>query len=418
MLNLYKKSAWIFLALYTVLLGCGPKDSQSLKGVQVLKAQSAQAPSEAPKYVLGEVQFRYLKNLDLLQGDYYQMFRGGEIDLDSANETLKKGGKTRYANEGNPHVNYRLVDGVAVARDYDTLAMFSSLYQFDTVIHSLPQMAGFSVEAMIARNGPIEIFFEPSFTKDKDSLHRETFGKQNASNNYRSNTFSLHRRSSIEAFPLSSSLEVIAHEFGHAVYDHAFIGEVRGDDSHYMSNFEYRGLNEGFADFFSFTLTGSTNILHNSFKQVGKSATLRNFSTIDFNYDGLSGVEDSHCLGNFYCIGTLFARSLYDAEKALGYDVGNFESRAAFSRVIIKALSKTRSAVSLPLGGSVAQVLDASSTFGDSGPSPLGGFFQGFVQGLEDSKQRAEICKSFISHFGDKGFPANYRKPCELGGML
>jgi hypothetical protein len=152
-----------------------------------------------------------------------------------------------------------------------------------------------------------------------------------------------------QGVPFAMSLPVLAHEFGHRLFfrntfrrEEAFNvwvtrtdGGLAGDRQ--RANRILQGLDEGLADLFSLGVTGDVDGIPRAFRQAGglfeAEATRRHLEG-DFadaaSYDGLNDLTlDAAFLEacgagsadplfeqetfNFYCLGTLIARALWDA---------------------------------------------------------------------------------------------------------
>ena len=119
-----------------------------------------------------------------------------------------------------------------------------------------------------------------------------------------------------ENFPLSSNLQIVAHEFGHAIWEMAFDSRNTPKcDDRMRQEFVIKGLHDGFADMQSHRVTGSTNLIKNTLNFVTHDE--HNFSIINFNYNDIimDPLPNSVCNRNTYCIGTLFSNVLFNAQK-------------------------------------------------------------------------------------------------------
>jgi hypothetical protein len=151
-----------------------------------------------------------------------------------------------------------------------------------------------------------------------------------------------------QGVPFAMSLPVLAHEFGHRLFfrnvfkrDAAFqVWRSRTDDKagkqQQRSNRINQGFDEGLADFFSLSVTGDNDGIPRAFRQAegvfvaeadrrdlegefASAATYDNLNdlTLDSRFLESCGADNGDPLFeqgtfNFYCLGTVLARSLWD----------------------------------------------------------------------------------------------------------
>lgn len=403
------KQIFVLLSFYYFIVSCakGKSFSSSLSypfTANILTMSpmgSAQNRFESPRYVIDDVMFDSLYDLEHLDGAYFKLYRGGSIQ-ENKDSFLIEGSR-------NPKLNYKIIDGVVVAKDYATLAMLSAYYQFDFIASRLVEISNIHIQDIVNTYGKIEVFFEPKFSQESGGIVLMEFPKQNAAYLPYFHKFILFSRSNSEHVPLSMNLQVIAHEFGHSLWEYVFNeGEAQLCD---RMNAEYviHGLNEGFADFFSYTVTGSTNILFNSLNHQSL-ADMRNFSIIKFKYRQISDPYDllsRVCENNYYCIGTLFANSLFKTQKILGYDqtamLGN-KSRSEFFKKIVSALINTRENMKKYLPP-MPQNFDicASGVFVSDGYNRaiLNVFFVSFLKQIDDIEIKSTLELMLMENFGN-----------------
>ncbi|MBT8496110.1 MAG: hypothetical protein KJO07_23905, partial [Deltaproteobacteria bacterium] len=172
-------------------------------------------------------------------------------------------------------------------------------------------------------------------------------------------------------------------------------------DERLTSEYALAGLNEGFADFIAFSALGTTNVL-GSYEFTGDDRSLTR-SAFDFRGIG------SECV-SFYCLGTLFARSLYDAYVSLGNDPDDEDARGAFSREIVMALAATQETMAardeLPPADPAASECDLRLEISSSYDAQVtAAFLAAFLDNLTGEIQ-AQVCDAAASNFGS-AFPAN-----------
>jgi hypothetical protein len=148
--------------------------------------------------------------------------------------------------------------------------------------------------------------FEPTLDLETSGISGSVSAKRNAAFVPGQGQFVLFERSRSERVPLAANLQVVSHEFGHAIFDYTFFDNAFSANSPYAGNFVVAGLNEGIADFTSFLWSRSGDVLSGSLSGIGAVAE-RNFVKSTFVLSDASSL----CSGGFYCLGTLFARSLW-----------------------------------------------------------------------------------------------------------
>jgi hypothetical protein len=355
---------------------------------------------ESPHYQMAEVQFSSLTDLKKLDGMYFKFYRGGTIE--------ERNHAIFIRNRSNLNLKYKVIGGVVIPKDYTTLAMLSAYYQFDLLASILKGFLQISIDDMVEKKGKFEVFFEPKFTQENGSLVYTEFPKENAAYIPFFRKFILFSRSQFEHVPLSMNLQVIAHEFGHAVWD--FILNSSNSEVCDRLNAEYvlNGLNEGFSDFFSYTITGSTNILYNSFRDT-LGSEMRNFSIIKYNYNTILNEKESLfkvCEQNYYCLGSVFAHSLFQAQKLSGYDPKIFlgdKSRSVFLNTIISALAKTRVGMIKylpPLPQNFDLCSNQNLLDNDYNTKVLTAFFYSFYNQIDDNQIKSAFARAIFENFG------------------
>ncbi len=384
---------------------------------QVLRMQplnSGQLPNEKPTFILGNSTFQFLENVNELDGKYFKIHSNSLINIDQNGNFF-----TEFISSPLP-LHYDVNHKVIIPKDYNTLAMLSTYYQFDYIAQNIHFISDLMMEDLFKKFGKINILFEPHMNvQDEAGNELRLIEKLNAAYHSNSHQFILFRRSGLENIPLSFNLQIIAHEFGHMLW-HVYFEEGRSNKlspcDFFDTEYAIRGLNEGFADFVSYTLTGSTDIIANSFSFLGKADT-RNFYNVSFDYDKIRGDEGAVntrlCRNDFYCLGTLFAHALFLTQKNLGYDQHHFktsDSRGTFLKEITRALQNTqksmvRSNVNCRVTNAAAQ-LPSMQHHGEI----LGLFFQSFLTQLAFRPSlQIELCQQLKNQFGNQGFPQKYR---------
>ncbi len=398
---------------------------------QVVDVLDIDPETARPSYGLVVRELSTLEDLDTLSSPALQVFRGGELYIHEVGGrivadrmTADPDARLRYVNDG----------GVAVARDYSTLAMLSAYYHYENVLRDLERVTGITVPEFRDYIGRVEVFFEPAFRTEVADINEREVIKFNAFYLPGAKQFGIAQRSHREGVPYAVNPMVTSHEFGHGLFEYTFdegspefcnpaAFEENAADPLFPGRFriEYaiRGLDEGFADFIAFAYTGATNALANPQSGSGE----RNFDGPDFGFTDLIIPEDDPnwlppCFGQFYCIGTLFASALYRTMILLDYDPLDPSDRGEFSRMVVDALSTTRAALyDLPEGvvpppdPEVAQCRRHEGMPREIDGGVTGAFFAAFISQMPEDV-REPLCITLANRFGEVGFPESARLHC------
>ncbi len=410
----------LVVSLSLTLPGCGSKQNRESAGrpykAVVLDLTSVDANGSA-RFSLIERSFFGLNDLDALDGTYVRFLRGGELTVSEVNGSIVA--SDSFTGGQNPSLRYTMNNGVVIASDYSSLAMLSAYYQFDLIYSRVADVLGVASTDLQSKlpGGKHTVLFEPQIVFKLAEAEGSIGIKLNAAFSPKDKGFLLFQRSAIETVPLSSNQQVLSHEFGHSVFDYAFSDGAFIENDYLGETFAMRGINEGFADFVSWAFTTSPDILRASIdiKQIAdeRHITKTTFkwdnvvaqSTNDAAYDAAG--DYARCADSFYCIGTLFARSLISAKSALT----NIDNKTFASGIITSIRSARTVMNALP----EATMPKPSESDGDAplfSWSRQGQFAGGFLRALltnVPSAWRSSLCSELISNFGDEGFPVTSR---------
>ncbi len=419
----------IFVLATAALAGCYDAAEGPPFRAQILDMVALDPATREPDYALVTREFRFLDDLDALSSPELRLVRGGTLLAQEVSGSVVIG---RFEGAKEPRPRYIVQDGVAVARDYPTLAMLSAYYQFERVLADLERMTGFDIAEVASSIGQLEVYFEPRLRFETDEVSGEEISRFNAFYLPGRKQFGLAQRSRYETLPLAVNRQVVVHEFGHALFELTFFEDDVQDcepdriaeDPMSLDRFhvEYAlsGFNEGFADFLSFAYTGSTNPL----VALGfESLTERDFAEPDFRFEELSDSPfdegEPGCAGVFYCIGTLFAHGLFRSMIELGYDPLDADDRGAYSRQVVGALSTTYAAMRelpeelIPSPRTRVSECGHRRTISLEYDGALSGAFLAAFVSQMPSETRAPLCDAFIASFGTDGFPESAREVCD-----
>ncbi|MBM3383168.1 MAG: hypothetical protein FJY29_12125 [Betaproteobacteria bacterium] len=372
-----------------------------------------------------------LEDIDTLQSNFFSVNLGGVIKISSNFGSLVSAELDSTSNRG--RLRYTVKNGVIIPRDTSSLLALSSFYAFERTINALKASTGLEPQSLKEKiNGPFNLYFEPTIL-EKDGAHKSFYTiKFNAAFNSENNQFYLFRRSEIESIPFSANIKVISHEFGHALFKTSFNQntvenctlpneaelQTRREDKFFRGRWslEYAisGLNEGFADFHSYVVTSSADIFAELNPAIANNS--RALNGIKFNFSQLG--NDSACAGRFYCIGTLFARSLYNVAKRYS---NNRAELMGFSRRVYAALEKTAENMRKSPAVDIIPFANQEALMCKRRDRPVltydgaltSSFLAAFLQSFTAGEEKKLLCENFTELFGTTGFAQKVRVVCE-----
>lgn len=410
-LRLYFTS--LAICIYLTLSACGsgkrPSGDQPYKSIVVALTDVDAAGSA--HFGLVEKSFTSLTDLDSLDGTYAKILRGGQLTISEVNGSLVS--SDGFTGGTSPDLRYTVSDGVVIPSDYSTLAMLSAYYQLDYIYANLSKVLGIEPTVLTAKypGGKHTVLFEPLIKLKQGGTDITAGIKLNAAFSPKDKQFLLFQRSTIESVPLSGNLQVMSHEFGHAVFDNVFLDGVYDEKNYLSESYALRGLNEGWADFISSLYTGCYDILRASI-DIDDIAKQRNISKSTFKWDDIvsqtlgnsSGSEYGKCSGSFYCIGTVFARSLVQSRIALSETV----DAKTFAAGLIDSIRKAQAEIkAMPSIVTVAVSSDGDDPDTNAKWQRQSQFTSAFIRAMIKNVPAAwqgTMCTKFIDNFGANGF--------------
>jgi hypothetical protein len=392
------------LAIATVMTSsCGYK-SFSMSGPlnAVVLAFTGVDSSGKAEFALTEKTFRTMTGFNNLDGTYLNIKRGGTLTIKNLNGSIVE--SPNFEGGEAPGLRYEVKGGAAIALDYSTLAMLSAYYQLDEIYSTIEEKTGVTPAALQANlpGGKHIMFFEPVIKFSGKGTDISAGIKLNAAFSPSDKKFLLFQRSPIESVPLSGNFQVMTHEFGHFMFDYSFYAGKFNENNRWSKEWAISGINEGFADFMSWTFTDSTDILRSSI-DIAKIADERDFAKTTFTFSDLQGDDPTACKGEFYCVGSLFARSLYQTQKALASTV----TKKAMSNGVIETLKKCQAAMDamdpthMPAEKD-REPMNAITRFDYDG-AVTSGFIEAFIKNAP-AAWKSELCNAFENNFGSTGF--------------
>lgn len=405
-----------FVVLFA-LVACARKSNPAVSypiTASVIVFDSVDSSTGLAQFKVEDRKFSSLTDINTLSGADLQVSEGGDLAA-----TFIGGDyilAPEFTGATKPQLRYVVANGVVVPRDYKTLALLSTYYQFETLFDQVEKKFGLTVPDILseAPDHKLQVFFEPTMSYQDNDLVGTQAKKLNAAYLPSLRKFAIFRTSAAEQIPLSANLQVIGHEFGHTIFEHVFYKGSFDENDRYQNEWAMRGLNEGFADFSSYTFTGSTDILRASIPYRAL-ADERDFSLLSFSYEnlGAADVEITYCAGGFYCEGTLFARSLYILKDELAKQ--NLVAADDFAKMLTSALASSlddMKKIELPARKSTADE-GAKRDIGYDG-RVIGAFLDSLVANLPQNVQNV-ACEVFSSssNFGTQGYPIDMRQHCQ-----
>lgn len=402
---------------------CGP-DAPPGPPFSALVIDIDQVVDGQPSFVFAERQLETVTDFDALDSPLFRVLRGGTLTAREVAGSVVVDPEFSGADE--PDLRYRVEGGVAIPLDYSTLAMISAAYQLERVMLSLEQAIGVPAGEIVA-SGRYELLFEPTLRSEGDITATVTpkFNAFYLPGGVRQ--LGLARRSQFEELPIAVSPLVVAHEFGHGLFEIGFDGgntpscdeDAANDEVFFPGRFQLEhaisGLNEGWADFVSFAILGTFDPLAG----VGFDDDSRDLATTRFGFSDVGCVgEFCDCSGSFYCIGTVFARSLFQAFVAGGGDPADPAARGAFAAEIFAALGATQAAMreraDLPPAGPALRACEVPEfdDFDEAVDGPVSSAFLGALVASLAPELRGDVCAALIANFGDAGFAPEARDGC------
>lgn len=435
-------ASWILAPLIfaasTLLASCGKRSSKDPGAPYeafAVRFQASPTDATAPgRFTFEPRALPALKSLASLENEAFQIVEGGELLVKRIRGSLVEA--KQFSGSRAPRLRFHAEGKRIAPLDYSTMALLSAYAQFEEVFSVYARITGLDDGVFRAWFGKAFVLFEPRVRIENGDGSVVGTGKLNAAYVPGARQFLLFQRSRFEQVPLAANLQVVAHEFGHALFEYLFFKGNFDPCSRLEQEWAMRGLNEGFADFFSFAVTGSTDVLRGSFDWPAK-ADERNFGRIAYRYAAQSSAEAASdarvartasprriplaenrpCTGGFYCLGSLFANALFESLKELGGNPSSADARAAFFKSLVPSLQAART----PMLAFPAEILPPSpalSGCADAKEDPAydglvaGAFFKAFLEPMEDGLRKS-LCRKLESNFGALGFPAAARNgPC------
>lgn len=388
----------------TILASCGTKKySMSGPYKAIVLAFTGKNASDKAEFALTEKSFRTLTDFNELDGTFVSIRRGGTLTIREVNGSLVS--SEGFSGGKSPDLRYRVDSGVAVPLDYSTLAMLSAYYQLDEIYSTLEEKVGIAPNDLqsLIPGGKHTMLFEPEIKISGKGSDLSAGLKLNAAFSPADKKFLLYQRSPVESVPLAANLQVLSHEFGHFIFDASFFAGKSDSENRWYNEWTMSGVNEGFADFISWAFTDISDVLRASI-DIESKANERDFVKTSFVFSDLNFEEPSACKGEFYCVGSLFARSLYQTWLAMQATV----TKKDLATGVVETLKKCQEAMNnmdvtvLP-GRIDRDSVSFSERYAHDG-KVAGAFLRAFALNAPQAWKK-ELCSAFTKNFGTAGFP-------------
>ncbi len=290
----------IFLIILLSLCSCG-------------KEPSFPSPIQAKIVVLGNagyehslVTFKYLRDPRSMDGDIAQIRAKTVLKLDQpASDVLSEDPEKVFSKKGSDvSLDFLVKDGVLIAQNFDSLSMLSLYYDFETIFDFWHTNFNLTQQDI----GKFNIHYEPKIEGVLENYKVSVAVQLNAAFFSGLGDFLIFKTSRREDLPFKMNLAILAHEFGHKIFDLRFAGK---DPKFYMTenskaSRNLQGINEGFSDFCAWMMVRRAELFVDS-------GTLLNNRSLPVAWTTKKLAEDpSLCKGEFYCKGSILASALYE----------------------------------------------------------------------------------------------------------
>jgi hypothetical protein len=389
---------------------------------------SVQSPSDVPKFIYGTQTFPQITDINTLSGPRMRVLQGGDLEIQETFGTVIM--SNRFSGYSIPSLEYRIVDGVVKPLSTKSLTLLSASFQFDTLISKIEVLTGITPVDFFSGLSSFDVLYHPAVKISSSDEVLRKYETTNAAYVAGARQFALFTEGKDERLPMAYNPQIVAHEFGHAIFERTFFNNkfercVRGNyieqklfPGRLEQEFVIRGINEGFADIVSFVWTGSSNILQSA---LGESASSRerDFFKSTFDYTEYSFNLSDVCKGGYYCIGTLWAKTLFEVYMARGLDPKNSSARQEFLREIVQLKSDVGKSLRefdgdrLPKPDDKASICQSREELSPSyDEDMLAVFFEAVVENVEAAKRKT-YCDAIAKYFGATAFPDSVRGNCK-----
>ena len=270
--------------------------------------------------------FQTLKDPIRMQGDYGSILGGASLNLDTNVEEIIISGdpKSIYRQSGsNVSLNISVKDNIIYPLDLESMEMLGLYHAYEKTVDFWSQQLGLDFEEFPS------LYYNPRASSESDGTNVSVTINLNAAYLSGAKDFWFFQTSPLELIPVKMNYGVVAHEFGHYIFDRFFanFNPLVYETDIYSNSYKLSAINEGLADFLSYLTTESVNEFGASLKNLADERTL----PVAWN---LSDLRRPICTGSFYCEGSVLASALFEAMQDTQLD------RVAMTEIILGSLDE------------------------------------------------------------------------------
>ena len=329
--------------------------------------------SDSGFYQLQVVQFETLLDVASVSGSLGRVEAGATLDISSDIDEIIKSTNPNaiYSDRGaGLKIDYYTDNGVIIPENFSSMEVLGLYYSYEKTVRFWQE--NFNLD--LAVSGFPSLYYNPKLQDRSQGSSTEVTLALNAAYLSGVKDFWFFKTSPQEKVPVKMNFGVIAHEFGHYIFDLYFADfDPRAyDTTTYTNEYFLSALNEGLADYFSFMVTGSVAEFGASLDELEEQRRLPVAWTS-------ATLNDSNCTGGFYCNGSLLASALYE-------------------------ISATASFTSLSLGTMVLETLSDFRSYWDSNRNVSSISLVDFINQLAVKMNEEELqvaCPIFAKWFDD-----------------
>ncbi len=263
-------------------------------------------------YQLGEVTINSLTDVDHMIGKVGAIKGQAalNVDADVAEIMASTDPDAVYSDRGHAvKTDYIVKKGVVIPQNFQTMEMLGLYSVYERTVAFWESNFDIPFETV----GFPSLYYNPRLRREKDGEQVEISTTMNAAYLPGVRDFWFFKTASREHVPVKMNFGVVAHEFGHFVFDYHF---AEFDRSIYNTKLAVNenfisGLNEGLSDYFSYAVTQSVNEFGASLPELDQERRLPVSWTLRTSLNGL-------CKGTFYCQGSVLASALYEIAQLPG----------------------------------------------------------------------------------------------------
>ncbi len=305
----------LLLFLFSILTFCGDK-----KSVSSLRAWVLTWNGDRIEYKV--VDFKYLSNVKNMDGSLASIKGHSVVDFDAEEGDLISGDPDKvFSRKGTPvNIDYIVDNGIIVAQNNDSIAMLSLYHDYEQIVDFWINEYQFTLKEI----GKFNIHYDPAVSTNSHNFKFTATARLNAAYFPGLGDFLFFKTSPKEAIPIKMNAAILAHEFGHKIFDIRFANK----DTNFTKNnskaamTQLKGINEGFADFASWLYIQKANVYIDSLNT-------KNFQDRSLPVSWTSSQLEKNpsiCAGGFYCKGSILTSALYQLAKdpsMTNQEVGN-----------------------------------------------------------------------------------------------